>query len=827
MEHRHPLPRLTLIAAFPLLSFLGIALMFANDAETSIPSIRLETGRTRDGVVTLAGRDSCQQIIVTAELASGNLVDQTRLATYAIVDPTIASCSTNGLILPLQEGETTLTARASEREESIKIKVTNLVRDVPISFPNQIVPVFTKYGCNAGGCHGKSGGQNGFRLSLLGFEPKEDYEYLVKESRGRRLFFPAPERSLLLAKTCAAVPHGGGQRLEVDSPAYRLIRRWIEQGAPYGAATDPVTKRIEILPQERILGREQSQQLVVIAHYSDGSTEDVTRFAQFDSQDPEMADIDSQGLVTTGKRTGSVSIMTRFQGQVAVFRGTIPLGASVASVPPEKNFIDRFVFSKLQELGLPPSSICDDATFLRRATIDIAGRIPTLEEVESFAADSSSAKRERAIEVLLESPGYVDSFANKWSTILRNKRRADQDKSATFAFHQWIRDSLKENKPYDKFVRELLTASGVPGTHGPVSWYREVKDTFSQVEDCAQLFLGQRIQCARCHHHPFEKWSQQDYYGFAAFFSRVGRKRGLIDNQDRIFHSPGAAQMQNPKSQQMVLPTGLGSEPLRIEKHQDPRENLADWMADPANPFFAKALVNRYWKHFFGRGLVDPEDDLRVTNPATHPELLAALAEDFVEHHFDLRHVIRTLCNSQTYQLQAEPNEWNAGDQQSFSRFYPRRLNAEVLLDAIDQVTGTVSEFAGAPRGTLALQLPDSGFESYFLTVFGKPEGTSACECERGTDANLAQSLHLLNSKEMQSKLTKDEGRVARMAVDKERSLPTKVRELYLLALGREPHAEELGVAEELVSRYPEDPQAPFEQLVWALLNTKEFLFNH
>jgi hypothetical protein len=411
---------------------------------------------------------------------------------------------------------------------------------------------------------------------------------------------------------------------------------------------------------------------------------------------------------------------------------------------------------------------------------------------------------------------------------LRNKRRQDSDRTATFAFYDWIRESLYTNKPYDQFVGEILTAAGTPGKNAPVAWYREVNDQSAQVEDTAQLFLGLRIQCARCHHHPFEKWSQQDYYGFAAFFSRVAKKKGYVQNLDRIYHNPGVASAQNPKTKVNVPPTGLGAAPLQIDPQDDPRFELASWMADKSNPFFAHALVNRYWKHFFGRGLVDPEDDMRVTNPATNPELLEALAQDFIQSKFDLKHLIRTICNSSTYQLAAEPNEWNRDDKQNFSRYYPKRLNAEVLLDAINQVTGTSTGFGnGAPVGTRAVQLPDNGFNSYFLTVFGRPEASSACECERSSEANLAQSLHLLNSSEIQGKLTDGNGRAAKLSNEKDRPHPDKIRELYLLAFSREPLPDETAVAVAHIQKCGDDVKRAYEDIVWALINTKEFLFNH
>ena len=791
-------------------------------------SISIETGRLVDGKFLVSGRDAGQQLVVTGEYDSGQTRDLSRDVEYTVSPDGIVRVDGSGHVTPIAEGDTTIHAKVKDGPDAtVNATVTNIVQDLPVNFPNQVVPIFTKYGCNSGGCHGKSGGQNGFRLSLLGFEPTEDFEFLVKEGRGRRLFPSAPDRSLLLTKATASLPHGGGHRIAVDSPAYSMLRRWIEQGMPYGSDDDPTVTHIEVLPKERLMGREAGQQIIAVAHYSDGSTEDVTRMTQFDSNDTEMGEVSVTGLVTTARLTGSVAVMARYQGHVGVFRATVPLGITVDNLPVAKNLVDENVFAKLKNLGLPASQISDDTTFLRRLTIDVAGRLPTMQEAEAFLADASSDKRLNAINRLLDSTDYAEYFANKWSAVLRNKRRADPDKIATFAFYDWIRESLYNNKPYDQFVREIITASGSPGKNPPVAWYREVKDQSAQLEDTAQLFLGLRIQCARCHHHPFEKWSQRDYYGFAAFFSRVGRKKGLIQGQDRIYHNPGTAQAQNPKTKNNVPPTGLGSESLTLAIHRDPRVDLADWMAKEDNPFFAYALVNRYWKHFFGRGLVDPEDDMRVTNPATNPQLLDALAQDFVAHKFDMKHLIRTIASSSTYQLAAEPNEWNRDDKQNFSRYYPQRLNAEVLLDAINQVTGTTTGFGGAPAGTRAVQLPDNGFSSYFLTVFGRPEASSACECERSSEANLAQSLHLLNSSEIQGKLTNGNARAAKLAADKERDHPAKIRELYLLAFSREPLADETAIAMAHIKKCGDDTKRAYEDIVWALINTKEFLFNH
>jgi hypothetical protein len=792
-----------------------------------LEALSIDTGRSVDGVVTLMGQDARQQLAVSGRYASGQLRDLTRQVTFAVEPSGIATVDATGLVVPLADGQTTLTAKtAAGVSASLLVKVERFGNEAPVNFPNQIVPLFTKLSCNSGGCHGKASGQNGFKLSLLGFEPREDFEHLVKEGRGRRLFPASPDKSLLLVKPVGAAPHGGGTRLEEDSHAYRLMRRWILQGMPYGNPEDANVVRIEVFPQQRTMGRQAEQQILVVAHYSDGSTEDVTSTAKYEPNSVEMAEVSGTGLVKTLDLTGDVAIMARYQGQVGVFRASVPLGAPVESLPPARNFVDELVFKKLKTLGLPPSAPCDDATFLRRTAVDIAGRLPTPAETRQFLADADPLKRDKWIDALLASPDYADYFANKWNSILRNKRRDANGARGTFVFHGWIRDNLYLNTPYDQFVRQVLTASGELGQNPPVAWYREVKETSEQVEDAAQLFLGLRIQCARCHHHPFEKWSQQDYYGFAAFFSRVGRKRGMQMGEERVFHQRGAAVATNPKTSQPVPATGLGAKPATIAPDEDPRQALVDWMTTKDNPFFARALVNRYWKHLFSRGLVDPEDDMRVTNPATNQELLDALAEHFVSSGFDLQDLIRTICRSQVYQLSSEPNAYNASDKQNFSRYYPKRLPAEVLLDGIDQVTSAKTAFGGLPPDTRAVQLPDNSFNSYFLTVFGKPEGTSACECERSSEANLAQSLHLLNSGEVQGKLSGGSGRAGALAADKARLPADKIREIYLLVYSREPEADEVAVAVGHLSK-AKDEKSAFEDILWALINTKEFLFNH
>ncbi|MFN0056474.1 MAG: DUF1549 domain-containing protein [Planctomycetales bacterium] len=712
--------------------------------------------------------------------------------------------------------------------------------DRPVSFANDVVPILTKAGCNAGVCHAKAGGgQNGFQLSLLGFEPLEDFENLVKEGRGRRLSLGTPDRSLLLLKGSGRMPHGGGVRLDVKSEAYAVLHDWIEQGAP---ADGPNSRRLtgfEVEPQRVTLARQGEIQLRALARYTDGSVRDVTSVALYESNDRHLAEVSDRGLVKVADIAGNVAVMVRYQGNVAVSSALVPLGAPVPSLPPFRNFIDEQVFANLQALGVPPSEVCDDATFLRRVTLDIAGRLPTEPEVAAFRAHPPETRRDQVIDALLQGGDYADYFANKWTALLKNRRDDSSDIVSNFAFHAWVRDSLLANKPYDQFVRELLAATGTVIGNPPVAWYKRVKEPKQQLEDVAQLFLGVRMQCAQCHHHPFERWSQDDYYSLAAFFSQVGRKPSATRGEDLIFHRRGVATATNIKTGAKLRPAALGDAITPIAADADPRLKLADWLRSPANPFFARALVNRYWKHFFQRGLIEPEDDIRDTNPPTNPELLHALERHFIGSGFDLKDLVRQITRSHAYQLSSAPNQYNLVDRQNYSRYYPRRLPAEVLLDAIDAVAETQTDFTNLPPGTRAVALPDNSYNqsSPFLRVFGRPEGESVCECERVQSSSLAQSLHLINAPDIKGKLASTTGRADRLAKD-DRLPEAKVRELYLAALSREPQPTELQTAVDFLNEprlgpdnKPIDSQQAareaYQDLIWALINTKEFLFNH
>jgi hypothetical protein len=778
----------------------------------------------------LRGSDSLTQVAVTGRTSDGKPVDLTASAKYQTSDARVAAVDSDGLIRPTGDGSAVVEVRSGGQVRRVEVVVSDFANSRPVHFVGEIIPILSKYGCNAGGCHGKASGQNGFKLSLLGFDPKSDFESLTKEGRGRRVFPLAPEASLLLKKPSAQLPHGGGKKFAVGSLEYNTLARWIGQGMPFGTGKEPELMRLAVEPSQRIIPQRGRQQLRVVAHYSDGSTSDVTRLTQYQSNALDLAEVDSQGVIQALGGVGEAAIMARFGGLVGVARAMVPsrVPGSKWDGPPSSNFIDPLVFRKLRELGLAPSEPCTDAEFARRSSLDICGVLPRPAEVIAFENDTHPEKRTQWVDRLIARPEYADLFALKWSSILKNKRGlGNVSQPGTFAFHGWIRQSLAENKPYDKFVAEIVSARGDANINPPVLWYRQAATVEERADDSAQLFLGLRIQCARCHHHPFEKWSQDDYYGFASIFARIGTKPGSDPTSPRIFTlAKGTA--SNPLTGEARKPKPLGSPDFGdLGPFHDPRVELVAWLQQPDNPFFARALVNRYWKHFMGRGLVEPEDDMRVSNPPTNPELLEALANDFVKSGYDLKRLVRTIATSRAYERSSQPSPSNENDRRNFARFYARRLPAEVLLDAVGLVTGSSENFPGVPGDFHATQLPDDGFNSYFLDVFGRPKRESVCECERSTEANLSQTLHLLNSDDINGKLTPDNGRAAKLAADS-RSEAEKVEELYRLALARKPTDGERAECVAFLEKRKSAGQLRqgFEDLIWTLINTKEFLFN-
>jgi hypothetical protein len=794
--------------------------------------------------VSLVGIEDSAQLVVTATLADGRLQDVTGDVQYTVAGGKAASVTSAGRVIPRANATTEIIATFGDKSTRVPLETKSMGENLPLNFGNEIVPIFTKLGCNSGGCHGKASGQNGFKLSLLGFEPGLDYMTLVKEGRGRRLFPANPDASLLLMKATGRAPHGGGRKMDPDSDEYKLVRRWIASGSPWGNEKDPVVTKITVFPEHRILSRKNKQQIAACAHYSDGTVKDITRRAQYESNDGEIAAVADSGLVSTLDMSGEAAVMARYQGFVATVRITVPLGVKTPAWSfAEKTPVDKFTAKKWRELGLVPSELCTDEQFVRRVFLDITGTLPTPKQVTDFVADKDAAKRDKLVDQLLDSPEYSYYFAAKWADVLRVKRRGQQDRAlGTFAFHEWIREATANDMPYSDFVRAILTASGDERRNPATVWYKELQNPENFVDDVGQVFLGQRLACANCHHHPFEKWSQDDYWGLAAFFGRLGRKNTVVPSPDpqrgqtqvQVIFTRADGNVQNKRTNKPAEIKPLDAAPMQVAAEQDPREKLVDWMVDPKNPFFAKAVANRYWAHFFGRGIVDPLDDMRITNPPSNPELLDALAADLIKNHFSLKSLIRTICKSRTYQLSSTPNEFNKNDKQAYARYYPKRMSAEVLLDAVGQVTDSPTRFNGLPADrnapNRAIMLPDESFSSYFLDVFGRPQRISACECERVNEANLAQALHLLNSDEVQGKITRGGGRADLLAKDG-RPDEEKVTELFLWAFSRKPTSEDMTSALAHLKKMEEKHGAAgkkigYENIVWALLNTKEFVFN-
>lgn len=710
-----------------------------------------------------------------------------------------------------------------------------------VYFTTDVVPLLTRLNCNSGGCHGKSTGQNGFKISLLGFDPAMDYSAIARESRGRRIFPGDPDRSLLLLKATGLVPHGGGRLLEADSADYALLYDWIEQGTAGPHPDDPEINKIELSPGNRVFQQRSSLQLRVTAYFSDGTQRDVTHQSIYESNYPEIGKVDQEGLITTQSRGGVFAVMARFGEKIAVFQGVVPYHSKgqqkLTGYPSEEQLskIDQRLVAQWKKLGILPSKPVDDATFIRRVTLDICGTLPTVDEVRQYLADSRADKRERLIDRLLERPEYASYFALKWADILQNRGSGygtRNQRAGTMLFSGWIRDSIAANKPYDRFVTELLTATGRQDQNPPAIWYRSVRSTPDYVESVAQAFLGVRVQCAQCHHHPAERWSEDDYYSFAAIFSRVGRKGGFADAEvptNEVIYLKDEGEVHNPRSGKLMQPRPLGGPDFKVSRFDDPRRKLAKWMTSPENPFFARTMVNRMWGHFFGRGIIHPIDDARSTNPPTNSVLLDELAYDFAANGYDVKQLIREITNSYAYRLSANPNKTNAEDSQCFARYYPKRLSAEVLLDGISQVLDVPTVFPGGPgvfpEGMRAVNLPDENVRFNFLDVFGRPARTSACECERTVDPALSQALELVNSKEIQRKLTDKNGYIELLASN-QKTHSDNVRDIFVRTLSRPPRTSEVETAVKYLNSEKNRHEA-YRSLVWALLATNEFMMNH
>ena len=711
-----------------------------------------------------------------------------------------------------------------------------------VTFESDVQPLLTRLGCNSGACHGKSRGQNGFALSLLGFDSDFDYAALVGEARGRRVFQAAPESSLVLRKASGQVPHGGGKRLEVGSPHFEILRRWIEAGAPRTPEDAPQLVKVTAEPATRSLAPKESFPLRVIAEYSDGSRRDVTDAAAYQSNDKTIAAVaeGTDGVIQAGPVPGEAAIMARYMNFIAVCAVTIPLPGTVPDAAYEKlprsNEIDELVWKKLKLLGMLPSPAAGDTTFQRRAYLRAIGRLPTPEETRAFLADSSAGKRDRLVDRLLERPEYADFWANKWADLLRpNPYRAGM--KAVWNLDSWLRSAFRRNMPYDQFVRELLTARGSTWHNGATVIFRDRPEPVEIGASVSQLFLGTRLECAKCHHHPFEVWSQDDFYGFASFFSRVGHKgAGLsppISGGEEMIFATASGRLNHGRTGQPVTPKILGGAVLTLGPEQDPREVLVEWMTAPENPYFAKVMANRVWAELMGQGLVDPVDDMRATNPASNEPLLDYLANDFRQQGYDVKKLIRRIMTSSVFGLSSTPSERNVADVRNFSRYYRQRLRAEVLLDAVNDVLGVEEEFAAMPAGSRATQLWTYRSSSFFLDTFGRPDPNQDPPCERTYESTAPQILHLMNSPALNHKLVLDTARPAKLAAGNE-SNEKIVEEAYLLVYSRAPADDEKRIAIEFLTKGDltkadvtkgDGRRRAVEDLFWALINTPEFLF--
>jgi hypothetical protein len=777
--------------------------------------------------VYLDGPRDEQRLAVIGEYTGGRRWDLTRTATFTSSAVKVARVGKAGLIRPAGDGKAVVTVRAGNHQATVPVRVRHAAAEVPVSFSREVVPLLTKLGCNQGACHGAQHGRGGFKLSLLGYDPLSDYPQIVQSAEGRRVVLSDPERSIVLLKPSHQMEHGGGQRFAVNSPAYELLKGWLEDGAPAPSPRDPLVTDLEVWPAGRILMPGEQQQIIVRATWGDGRTADVTALAQYDTLNSSVATASPSGLITA-KGAGETHIMIRFCGQAKVVRVSLPY-ARLTNYPkvPAHNFVDEKLIAKWKDLGLTPSPLCGDEEFFRRLHLDAIGTLPSPAEVKKFLADRRPDKRNRAIAHVLDRPEFVDFWTLKWGDLLRINRDYLSQKGM-WSFHNWVRASLRDKKAVDRMVREIITAEGSTFTEGPANFYLVARTPADWAETTAQLFLGVRMQCARCHHHPFEKWSQDDYYGLTAFFVRLGRKGsrdfGLFGREQVVFLRPQGEQ-RHPRTGGIVKPHPLDG-PVMDDRF-DRRHKLAQWLTAKTNPFFARNIVNRFWGYLMGRGLVEPLDDLRATNPASNPELLDALAADFVKHKYDLKHLLRTILRSRAYQLSSLATAGNRADVTNvyFSRYTVKRLTAEQLADALDFATGTRQKYPGLPLGTRAIQLPDARVPSFLMDIFGRPRRQVVCECERTVQPNIAQALHLLNGSFLNTKIAAPTGRIAKLL--KAKTDPGKiVEELYLVTLSRPPRPKEARAARQWVARAKTTGEG-LQDLLWVLLNTREFLFNH
>ena len=765
-----------------------------------------------------------QSLIVQAVLPNGLTVDVTDQAQIRIENEALVR--RDGLTFyPVADGATKVIVSHAGHSVEVPVTIQNCQVDPPISFRLDVMPVFMKTSCNNGSCHGAARGKDGFRLSLFGFDPEGDHYRLTREIPGRRINLALPAESLLLEKGAGVVPHTGGKRFDVGGEHYNTVLRWLEAGAPNDPGPVPAVVAVELYPKNAVLDGEGAiQKLTVRAKYADGSDRDVTNLAFFSSNNENSAEIAQTGLVTAHAR-GEAFIMARFDTHtVGSHFIVLPKGLKYEDPKtPEFNYVDTHVHAKLRKLRIIPSEVCSDEEYLRRVSVDITGTMPTVGDYEKFLADTSPDKRARLVDELLQRKEFVDIWVMKWAELLQVRTIANRvEKKPMLAYFNWLRDKIASNTPTDKMVQELLGSRGGSFSNPAVNYYQTETETLKVAENVAQVFMGMRIQCAQCHNHPFDRWTMDDYYGFAAFFSQIGRKQGEDPRETIIFNS-GGGEVTHLVGGRVMKPKFLGGvEPDLAGR--DRRQVMAEWLASPENPFFAKNLANIVWAHFFGRGIIEQVDDVRVSNPPVNAELLDELARKFTEYNYDFRKLVRDICTSRTYQLSTTTNESNATDHRNFAHAELRRIRAEVLLDCISGVTSTQDKFPGLPVGARAVQIADGNTATYFLTTFGRATRETVCSCEVKMDPNLSQALHLINGDTSNTKIA--QGKLVPTRLQEGKSPAEIITEMYVRCFTRRPTEKELASLVAIVTEQ-QNPQEALEDIFWSLLNSREFLFNH
>lgn len=790
---------------------------------------RLQGGESADqlqvfpaAISLTSGRD-IQRVIVLRRQSDGSTEDVTALATFTASDPQIFRVE-SGRIHPLADGGSRLQIRVGDTAAEIPVNVTDSAVHPDLNFRSEVLATLTKAGCNSGKCHGAASGKDGFRLSLFGYDPAGDQYRLTREIPGRRVNVTAPDRSLLIQKALGNVDHTGGQCVQEDSPELQTLLTWIQTGAPADPETAAVPLRLRVYPEEAIFPQKGgTQQLLVMAEFSDGTDRDVTDLAVFLSNNDAAAGVNAGGVVTANG-SGSAFILARFdqftEGTAIIVRpGTEYHFPDITPV----NDVDRLVFARWQNLHLLPSEICSDDVFLRRAAIDLTGRLPSPEELRAFQADPAADKRSRMIDQLLESPDFTELWVMRWAELLQIRTSNGVSPKGLLLYDRWLRERVHAGVTIDQIVKELLPATGGTFDNPATSYYQTETTPQLLAENVAQSFLGTRIQCAQCHNHPFDRWTMDDYYGFASFFSQVGYKQAQDPREIMIFNAATGG-LKHPVGDRDAVPTFLGAGTAVLPAGADYREVLAAWLPSPANPAFGRNLANVVWSHFFGMGIVEPVDDVRVSNPPSNPALLQYLGEKLSRDGYDIKPLVREICNSRTWQLSTQRNDSNRLDERHFSHGKVRRMRAEVLLDCISQVTATADDFRGLPAGSRAIQIADGQTPNYFLSTFGRSTRATACSCEVKTSPTLSQALHLLNGETTSGKIA--EGQLIERLLQQHDDPLNVVRELYVRCLSREPSQAEL---EKIQARLEEqgDLQQSLTDLFWALLNSNEFVFNH